>query len=393
MKITKKTIQTSSVTMNSHSSDKLSAIVVSDIHLGHKNNLTSRIISNLNEFLFNDEVLKDTDIVFIAGDLFDRLLEYPEECISHITVWINHVLHTCLKNNVILRILEGTPSHDWKQSEIFNAFQKRFSDLDFKYVNTLSVEYIEKFGINVLYIPDEWDLPENTLSQVKTLLSAKGLSKVDLGIFHGNFTYQLPAHITKIPRHNEQEYIPLVKYYIAIGHIHTFSQYENIIAQGSFDRLTHGQEEPKGYVKMNIDFKTENKEFFFIENTKAKIFKTIDITNRDLDTSLAYIKQQCQQLPTDSCIRLRADKEHLIFSDMSTVMSMFPTFTWTKIINTKEQIDNQITQVDIQDTYTPIIINKENIEQQLLDRMSQKQIDSTMFDIVKQNLKQILSEV
>lgn len=31
-------------------------------------------------------------------------------------------------------------------------------DLDFKYVKILSIEYFDKFGINVLYVLDEWCL-------------------------------------------------------------------------------------------------------------------------------------------------------------------------------------------------------------------------------------------
>ena len=57
--------------------------------------------------------------------------------------------------NIILRILEGTPSHDWKQSKLFihlNDLTKAGTDV--KYIDSLSIEYIDKFGINVLY-PDE----------------------------------------------------------------------------------------------------------------------------------------------------------------------------------------------------------------------------------------------
>ena len=62
-----------------------------------------------------------------------------------------------------------------------------------KYVDTLSVEHIEEWGINVLYVPDKIrttvkEVYDDTIDLLKSL----ALSKVDFCIMHGAFAYQLP---------------------------------------------------------------------------------------------------------------------------------------------------------------------------------------------------------
>ena len=55
-------------------SDQLRVVVLSDIHLGHPNTPTVEIIKNLN-LAFPDNVEANSiDLIFIAGDVFDRLM-------------------------------------------------------------------------------------------------------------------------------------------------------------------------------------------------------------------------------------------------------------------------------------------------------------------------------
>jgi DNA repair exonuclease SbcCD nuclease subunit len=61
---------------------KLKYLVLSDIHLGSKNNTTAEIINNLDIFFKNytqDGEFSELDIIFIAGDLFDRLLDMNDQ--------------------------------------------------------------------------------------------------------------------------------------------------------------------------------------------------------------------------------------------------------------------------------------------------------------------------
>ena len=362
---------------------------ISDLHLGNKRNKTSDIIRNLVKAFPNNDETSKLDIIFLAGDVFDRLLDYPDDDAMDINIWIYEFLTTCSKFDIIVRILEGTPSHDRFQSQAFlNVSYIAKLPVDLKYVKTLSIEYIDKLDINVLYVPDEWEITtDKTLDQVKDLLQTKCLQKVDFAIMHGSFDYQIPLHLKKIPKHDSKEYLNIVKHYIFIGHIHNFTFNDRIIAQGSFDRLTHGEEGPKGHVRAII--KNDEREFFFIENKNARIYKTFKCYALNLEETLIYLRQAVGFLPDNSCVRVEADKEHIIFSNMNELVSMYPTITWTKL-QKSEDIDEEIIDSDLDDDYTQITINKENIETLLMYRITSLNLDSKIVLKSKQLLKDII---
>jgi DNA repair exonuclease SbcCD nuclease subunit len=151
--------------------NKLAFAVASDIHLGHPNTLTEDILRNLEKAFPTSKETEELDIIFFSGDVFDRLLNFPDNSVSEIESWINVFLRRCKALDIVVRVLEGTPSHDWKQSNVFEKVNNIGKiDCDVKHVKNLSIEHIERFGINVLYVPDEWE-PEtdDTWKQVKDL--------------------------------------------------------------------------------------------------------------------------------------------------------------------------------------------------------------------------------
>ena len=236
--------------------NNLKWLTLSDVHLGHKRTSTEEILKNLYIFFkdFTGEVYSDLDFIFIAGDLFDGLLDYSgnDREIHSIKLWLNSIMRFCHKYSIALRILEGTPSHDWKQSfmavTIYEIIDLPF---DFKYVNSLYIEQHSK--ATILYIPDEWtSSTDTTYKQVKELMNNIHIDSVDIAIMHGAFEYQLRQAPAKVQKHNEHLYESIVKYAINIGHIHTHSVHGKIIAQGSFDRLAHGEEEKKGAVVCHL---------------------------------------------------------------------------------------------------------------------------------------------
>lgn len=373
---------------------ELNTLTISDIHLGHRRNSASDMIAALNKAIPDDHETSNLDIIFLAGDVFDGLLTFPEDSVSEILLWFERLLRICGKYQIILRVLEGTPSHDRGQSKNFEALHRSMHfDTDFKYVDTLSIEYIEKFKIHVLYVPDEWDKEtENTLEQVKALMHERNLDKVDFAIMHGNFEYQLPSAAKNAPRHNSQEYLNLVKHYIFIGHIHTFSCLDRIIAQGSFDRISHGEEEPKGYVKATVNLETNERNFFFIENKDARIYKTIQLLTNNLDENLEIIKARVKDLPNNACVRIKADKTNPLLSNMNILVAMYPTITWTKnVISDDDQVLSD-SLIEIESEYTPITVNKSNIISLLLDRMKTKAIDHDVFTIAEKQLHEIVNK-
>ena len=367
-----------SLTMRSFMTDEFRIAVVSDIHLGGKRNKTEDIIYALKRAFPDTQETAELSMVVFAGDVFDRLLEYPDEDVSHIEIWIYEFLNLCSKNNTVVRVLEGTPSHDRFQSEAFVRINHTAHfEVDLKYFKALDIEYIEKFGYTFLYVPDEWEVTtDKTLDDVKSLMKSKNLSQVDFAIMHGNFDYQLPTHIKKIPRHNSDEYLKLVKYYIFIGHIHIFSCKDRIIAQGSFDRLAHGEEGPKGHVRAVINDDGE-KEFFFCENKLARIYKTFKCYKYNLEETLQYLKKKVEKLPTKSCVRVEANHDHPIFSNMNQLVALYPTIVWTKLPKSDE-IENEIIDSDEVEEYTQITINKDNVVSLLMNRLTNIGVQPTI---------------
>lgn len=346
--------------------------VFSDIHLGHKNTKTKDIIENLRELIFKDHSNKELNILFLAGDVFDGLLDLNDEDLPFIDFFIEDLLRFCNKYEISLRILEGTPSHDWTQSQRFLTIAKMLNlpNLDILYIDNIHIEHNERFNMNILYVPDEIQpTVDKTLKIVKDLLIAKGLDSVDIAIMHGQFEFQLPSHIKNMPRHSSAEYLKIVKKLIAIGHIHTFSTFDRIVAQGSTDRLSHGQEEPKGYIK--ADIYSDRFDFSFIENKNAQIYKTIDISNYELEDTFYHIDVIIKDYPAGSFIRLKANYEHPIFFNMDELIKKYPTFVFSRLIKDKTKNNDDVpTDLDItSNEYTPITLNKENIPQLLKSKI------------------------
>jgi DNA repair exonuclease SbcCD nuclease subunit len=357
---------------------QVSYLVLSDVHLGHKKNTTENIISNLDVFFdnyTNTSRYTSLDIIFIAGDLFDGLLDMDSLDIHLIQLWMDRLIRFCANHDIFLRVLKGTPSHDWGQSSVFETVWKICQlKNNFKYINTLFIEHIEKYNLHVLYVPDEWtSTTEETLNQVKQLLKDNGLKQVDIAIMHGMFNYQLPDVGRASSKHNEIEYLSLVRYFINIGHIHTHSVYERILAQGSFDRLAHGEEEPKGAMLMTLD-KINGNKYFFIENKQAKIFKTLTLKSLDADASVSYIEKKLSKIPSDAYIRLKAAKNHAVYIGFEQLKIRFPFYNFSKMSleDENESVYNARVNLLMDNDYSSIQINKENINNLLLESISKR---------------------
>lgn len=341
---------------------------VSDIHLGSLLNPASQIIKNLNRYLTRD-FLNGVDILFLAGDVFDRLISNTEDDIHPIVQWIVHLLVKCQETDTIVRVLEGTPSHDRRQSKFFQSInQNEKIQADLKYVDTLSVEFIEKLNMHVLYIPDEWNRKnETTLEEARNAIAAQGLDKVDFAIMHGHFDCQVPAHLG-MKCHDSKAYLNLVRYLIFIGHDHRFFQHDRIVAQGSFDRIGHNQEEAKGFVKAVVS-KTGQYQLTFIENIDAKVFKTVDV-KETLDDTFEMLNDLANQLPVDSAVRLRGEKTHPIFANMNALLLRYPSLNITK----KILDDSPNKELVVQETpkFEVIHLLKGNLKSLLMERLTPK---------------------
>ena len=340
-------------------------IVLSDVHLGHPRNKTDNIIKNLDSFFGNFTKYRDLDAIFIAGDLFDTLLDNHTPDYHNIIIWVYRLMHFCARNNIKLRILEGTPSHDWNQPRIFQTLIGVSTlPLDFKYVSNIFIEFLEEKGLYILYVPDEaTESAETTLKFIKNQIIDLGINKVDIAIMHGMFGFQL-NNIVTTQTHNESDYLDMVNYYIHIGHIHTHNKYARIIAQGSFDRLAHGEEEEKGAILATVDKASNISSYEFIVNKTAKIFKTINIPKHyTIEEALDRLDKQILKYPEDSFIRIKAPKNHIVYQAFEELRKRYINYNLSKKNEEDMVTDNQLVE-DITYTnpeYEVITITHDNI--------------------------------
>lgn len=323
---------------------KLNIVELSDVHLGHRTTPTYHIIESLNQLLPNNAEMKEVDLLIIAGDLFDRLLYLSHTDVSMIHRWVYSLLTLCKQNDIVLRVLEGTPSHDNQQPKIIDDINNESGiACDLRYVDTLEIEYIERFDINVLYIPDEYH-PDSTqtLREVRELLVTHGLKQVDFAVMHGAFDYQIPDNLlTRVPHHDTKAYLGLVKYLIFIGHIHQYSQYKRIFAAGSTDRLRHGEEEKKGIIKVTV-YESGHFDATFIVNKNAMVYATLDVKDLSLKDALAYITKRIADAPPDSHFRVKAGTDNEVINAIKSVKSHHPEYHWTTITQKQDECKTEL---------------------------------------------------
>lgn len=340
---------------------------LSDIHLGNKLNTTEKIVNALKHyFRTNQKEFSKLDMIVLVGDVYDRLLNNSSSDYILSIEWLTELVIFCKNNNIKLRILEGTPSHDWKQCKVLYTIIDRLNlDVDFKYIETLHIEIMTDLNLSVLYVPDEWKhKASETYNEILELMVANNLSKVDIAFMHGQFHYQLPM-IRLESSFSEEDMLNIVNYYISIGHIHTPSVFERILAQGSFDRLAHNEEEDKGGIVVTIDKVNGNHSYRFIKNEKAMLFKTYRYEEEELDFIIQDLEDKISKLPIGSSIRIMSNNEDYLTKSVKVL---------------KEKFINMVIKPEkpkVKDNKYKILEDKLMIES---------------FSITKDNLKTLLSE-
>lgn len=365
--------------------------VLSDIHLGHRRNKTADIVANLDKAFPSNAETAELDMIVFAGDVFDDLLMMNNQDVIEINFWMARFLRMCRKLDICVRVLEGTPGHDWKQSNWFQYVNDGLGEIgaDLEYVTDLCIRYEERFDKNFLFVPDEWDhKTENTLSQVRELLKAKGLEKVDYAIMHGQFDYQLPPHI-QAQKHDSNAYLSIVKNLIFIGHVHTFSQKDRIIAQGSFDRLTHGEEGPKGHVRATIR-PDDSYDIKFVETVDAKSFVTVNCLGLSMEETIRKLDAVARGLRDDSRIRVEAEETHSIFEGFVDLKLRHPLIEWDKKPLEDKSVDKVIEASEEDILFEPVIINRDTIYNLMQERLVTKNYDPELIEHGLQILKEVL---
>lgn len=366
--------------------------VISDIHLNHPRTKTGEVVEKLiKTFPISQETAK-LDMIVIAGDLFDSIMMYSEDNAFLSNTFIRHLLKVCAMFDIKLRVLEGTPSHDRVQSRYFEEFYTAMGlTFDFRYVDILEIERINDFGMDVLYIPDEWHSdPAVIWEQVQDTLRTNGLTHVDFAIMHGMFDYQVPNGM-KLPCLNSEDYMSIVKHFIAIGHIHTSSRYGKIIAQGSFDRLRQNEEEAKGHYRIRVNLSNpELSEADFIVNPWAKIYLTYDFTAKEVEEVMTpEFHEAMSTYPDDSYIRFHRTDANDMIALVESLKQSFPNLNISSVKKESKAVASTTNEIRVSKV---VPINSRSVHDLLEPRLAALSLDVTQRASVLELLDIVINE-
>lgn len=377
------------VSITTKTSNELGILNVSDQHTLHPRTPTRLTLRSMSELFCRPKWLaREVDLALFSGDFYDGPGDLPDTNVLLTQAWISSWLIECRNANVILRVLEGTPSHDNGQSKMFEVLNEGIG-ANLRYITEISIEYIEQLGIHVLYIPDEQGTGDEVWAEVQRQLSLHGLEKVDYAVMHGLFDFHLPAHVVDPKAHLRYRYESIVRRWVFIGHHHTHRVEGRIITPGSVQRNKHGEEEDKGavFVRDRLARDPQRGDVQFLRNKLAKEYRTFQTHDRTVREVAATIA--AANLPTGSSIRLMGESFDPAMQAIKELQIEFPGHDWQKETTaTRRAMETKID--DLQFTYTQIQLTKENIPTLLLERAAKRGQTPERLALAQRLLEEIL---
>lgn len=342
---------------------RLNILSISDIHFGHRQTPTPLIIDNVMRVFA--ERLPCTQLLVIGGDVFDTLLSLTETNVNDILQFFQWLLAQCHQYDVVVRVLAGTHSHDRTQCSVFqHLHHEHLFRNDLRYIDTVRLEYIEPLGLRMLYLPDDlpYESSEAVLRVVAEQMHDLGWDYVDYAVLHGWLEKALPAHVPINKRPTvvfRTEQLRFVRRWVMAGHIHTPMVSDHTFYNGSFDRLCHGEEEPKGcmWIEQAADGSTKLE---FIENTNAAIYRTIDLTPyADIDQALAVFTTELARLPYHPVTHVRTIHPQ---PEVRTALQRFCATHQPHIRYTHQSPKSQTDDTDEGESFDPTILTAPTLE-------------------------------
>jgi len=257
-------------------------IHIGDFHFGNTSFSSKLILNNLYKYFF--PILKEDDLIFIPGDIFDANISLNNIDSHYCLEFFLRLFDIAEKKNICIRIIRGTFSHDRNQIASLRSLYKGYT-FNFDYFTNLSFEYIKKYNLRIGYLPDDmsFNSSEEIIFTIKKRLSALAWNKVDYIVGHGNFKHAFPFKLKKYPKltYEISQFKDIVRYYLLFGHVHVPSVTKNMIYCGSFERFKHGEKGKKGFFIIE-----DHNKITFIENKSSMIYKDFIFKKKDKD----YIK-------------------------------------------------------------------------------------------------------
>ena len=283
---------------------KYKGVMIADIHFGALP--VERLYNELEIFLDFIEK-KSLDFIVILGDWFDKKINLNSKDAKYSTVFFERICQICIDNDIKLRIIQGTESHDNSQLEVLEILAKN-KPVDFKVF--YEVEEEELFpDFNVLYVPEEY------INSIDEKYGKYMNKKYDMIFGHGmiqevKFAALIQSSETtmkKAPIFKSKMLCDMCYGPIFFGHIHTKDIFnDRLYYVGSYSRWKFGEEEDKGFYYVKYENDTKEFEAKFIVNNKAMKYDTIEIYEKEsafyklnTDNQIKYIQSLIQSFEYD----------------------------------------------------------------------------------------------
>lgn len=270
----------------------LKMVSVGDLHFGSPRIDASDLYRKLRKYLYPE--LKDAHLITVDGDIYDQLLMVNSKAYKFATMFIKDLFNLSALTGCQVRLLHGTFSHDRDQISIFESLAQ--PKTRFKIVNEISVEEIEGFqnGLDTVnctlrlgYLPDNLSYrnAQDAVDHLKRAMTVCGYGTLDVVVGHGTFLHTVAPGTPHLPAitYTKEMFDDIVRGIIVMGHIHTPSRKYNIYYCGSFERMSHGEEEDKGFYVFTRD--QSGKEGWrsrFVVNREATPFLTVTPEGKDI---------------------------------------------------------------------------------------------------------------
>ena len=95
---------------------------VQDVHFG-TSALPLGAVTQSFKYVVDIAIRKKINRIVIGGDITDRPLTLSDDYASEYIVFVIWLLKICALLGIEIVIIEGTPSHDWKQARIFEQIK------------------------------------------------------------------------------------------------------------------------------------------------------------------------------------------------------------------------------------------------------------------------------
>lgn len=258
---------------------KYKGALIADIHFG-----ALPIDDLYNELqMFLDYIdKKDIDFIVILGDWFDRKLNMNSKDAKYSTICFERICQIAMNNNIKVRMIQGTESHDNNQLEILEILAKN-KHIDFKVFYEVGEEELFP-NFNVLYVPEEYitsfdDKYGKYMNNTYDMIFGHGVIQE---VKFAAYLQQTEKTMKKAPIFKSNMLMSICDGPIFFGHVHTRDVFhDRVYYVGSYSRWMFGEEEDKGFYTVKYDDKTKEFETKFIVNQLAKRYDTIEIYDKD----------------------------------------------------------------------------------------------------------------